>query len=195
MKHYHNLIGEAGRDLEKIVNESDTFVRYHMKHCGHCIAMEEEWDKLVKEMSHHGLVLVNIEQSGLSYVPEHLKKGIEGFPTMIAYAKGGVDRAEYKGERTAKEMKKWLYDMRRGKFSKPTGKHDDEKGDDERMYFSDAYGGSVKSKSKSRTLKHIGGSRKHKHTNKKGGKHANKHANKHTNKKGGKQTRKAARKH
>ena len=104
---HHDLVGEAGKKLADIVKKAPTFVRYHMNGCGHCIAMEKEWDKLTKA-GHKGIEFVNVEQSALSHIPEHLKEGVSGFPTLISYAKGGVDRIEHQGERTADAMGKWL---------------------------------------------------------------------------------------
>lgn len=110
---YHDLVGEAGKKLESIVKKSPTFVRYHMKNCGHCVAMEGEWKKLAKDVARDkrmNVDLVNLEQSGLAHVPEHLKKNIVGFPTLVSYAKGGLKREEYNGERLADSMKGWLAD-------------------------------------------------------------------------------------
>lgn len=104
---HHDLVGESGKKLAEIVKKAPTFVRYHMEGCGHCVAMEKEWDKLTKA-GHKGIEFVNVEQSALSHIPEHLKEGVSGFPTLISYAKGGVGRIEHKGERTADAMGKWL---------------------------------------------------------------------------------------
>ena len=106
MRH-HDLVGESGKELAKIVEEGPTFVRYHMPGCGHCIAMEKDWDEL-RNAGHKGIEFVNVESSALAHVPEHLKQGIDGFPMLISYAKGGADRIEYTGERTAKGMEEWL---------------------------------------------------------------------------------------
>ena len=104
---HHDLIGESGKELAKIVEEGPTFVRYHMPGCGHCIAMEKDWDEL-RNAGHKGIEFVNVESSALAHVPEHLKQGIDGFPMLVSYAKGGADRIEYTGERSAKGMEEWL---------------------------------------------------------------------------------------
>lgn len=111
MKTYHDLRGESGKEFAEIANQFPTFVRYHMNNCGHCIAMEKEWDTLSKDISkdkNMDIHLVNLEQSGLDYVPDHLKKDIIGFPTLVLYDKDGKNRSEYQGERTADAMKEWL---------------------------------------------------------------------------------------
>ena len=108
---HHDLVGEAGKKFEEVAKRSPTFVRYHMTHCGHCIAMKGEWDKLVKDVEKDkkmNVELVNLEQSALEHVPDHLKKDIVGFPTLVSYGKGGVNREEYQGERKADSMKEWL---------------------------------------------------------------------------------------
>lgn len=145
--HHHDLIGESGKKLEDIVKRSPTFVRYHMTHCGHCIAMANDWKKLVKEGKKSGLEFVNVEQSALQHIPEHLKKNVSGFPTLVSYAKGGVDRMDYEGERTAESMKNWLKEIRRGDWSKPT----DSKGEGSRMYLGNTYGGARRSRKMNKT--------------------------------------------
>ena len=117
MRH-HDLVGESGKELAKIVEEGPTFVRYHMPGCGHCIAMEKDWDEL-RNAGHKGIEFVNVESSALSHVPEHLKQGIDGFPMLVSYAKGGADRIEYNGERTAKGMEEWLKEH--GRIGKQLG--------------------------------------------------------------------------
>ena len=117
MRH-HDLVGESGKELAKIVEEGPTFVRYHMPGCGHCIAMEKDWDEL-RNAGHKGIEFVNVESSALAHVPEHLKQGIDGFPMLVSYAKGGADRLEYSGERTAKGMAEWLKEH--GRIGKQLG--------------------------------------------------------------------------
>lgn len=117
MRH-HDLVGESGKELAKIVDEGPTFVRYHMPGCGHCIAMEKDWDEL-RNAGHKGIEFVNVESSALAHVPEHLKQGIDGFPMLVSYAKGGADRIEYTGERTAKGMEEWLKEH--GRIGKQLG--------------------------------------------------------------------------
>lgn len=117
MRH-HDLVGESGKELAKIVDEGPTFVRYHMPGCGHCIAMEKDWDEL-RNAGHKGIEFVNVESSALAHVPEHLKQGIDGFPMLVSYAKGGTDRIEYTGERTAKGMEEWLKEH--GRIGKQLG--------------------------------------------------------------------------
>lgn len=142
--HHHDLIGETGKKLVDIVKHSPSFVRYHMTGCGHCIAMENDWKKLVKEGKESGLAFVNVEQSALQHIPEHLKKNVSGFPTLVSYAKGGVDRMDYEGERTAESMKNWLKEIRRGDWSKPTGS----KGEGSRLYLGNSYGGGTRRRSR-----------------------------------------------
>ena len=106
MRH-HDLVGESGKELAKIVEEGPTFVRYHMPGCGHCIAMEKDWDEL-RNAGHKGIEFVNVESSALAHVPEHLKQGYRWFQMLISYAKGGADRIEYTGEHMRKEWKSGL---------------------------------------------------------------------------------------
>lgn len=115
---HHNLVGESGKELAKIVESVPTFVRYHMPGCGHCIAMEKDWDKL-RNAGHEGIEFVNVESSALAHIPDHLKEGVEGFPTLISYAKDGTGRLEYKGERTAEAMEDWLKEH--GRIGKQSG--------------------------------------------------------------------------
>ena len=152
MRH-HDLVGESGKELAKIVEEGPTFVRYHMPGCGHCIAMEKDWDEL-RNAGHKGIEFVNVESSALAHVPEHLKQGIDGFPMLISYAKGGADRIEYTGERTAKGMEEWLKEH--GRIGKQLG-------------------GARRSR-----RHHKAGRRSRKHTRRTRGKYSRRHSRKHS---------------
>jgi len=154
MRH-HDLVGESGKELAKIVEQGPTFVRYHMPGCSHCIAMEKDWDKL-RNAGHKGIVFVNVESSALAHIPEHLKEGVDGFPMLISYAKGGSDRLEYQGERTAEGMEKWLKEHGR---------------------IENQLGGARRSRRHHRSSRHSRHSRKH--TRRTRGRHSSKHRRTH----------------
>jgi thiol-disulfide isomerase/thioredoxin len=111
MSNYHNY-GEndsKASELDKLVKNKPVFARYHMTGCGHCVAMESEWDKLVNDMKNQkNIDIVNVEESSRSNISDELTKGISGFPTLVLYTKGGKNRVDYNGERTADGMKAWL---------------------------------------------------------------------------------------
>lgn len=96
--------------LNELVKQKPTFVRYHMNGCGHCVAMEEEWNKFVKEMSNQqNINIVNIEKSAAdSGVSPDLTSKVEGYPTLILYTNNGKKQTMYEGERNADAFKSWL---------------------------------------------------------------------------------------
>uniref|UniRef100_A0A6C0CNJ7 Thioredoxin domain-containing protein n=1 Tax=viral metagenome TaxID=1070528 RepID=A0A6C0CNJ7_9ZZZZ len=80
--------------------------------CGHCVAMQEEWNKLTLSVKNIILLDIgdnyeeNVNQINTQYGTD-LK--YEGFPTIFKLKKKNGPIEYYKNERKAVNMKKWLY--------------------------------------------------------------------------------------
>ena len=79
--------------------------------CGHCINMQSEWDRLKSIVK---IPLVDIGENHDTHVQEfnrlhHTDLVFNGFPTIFKLMKDGKPVQYYTGERSYKQMKKWLY--------------------------------------------------------------------------------------
>ena len=87
------------------------FARIHHPSCGHCKAMEGEWDKFEKQIKNNytgdaGIFNVHANAAAQSSHPSINK--VEGFPTLIALIN---DKPKiYEGERNAENMLKFCTD-------------------------------------------------------------------------------------
>ena len=102
-------INDNPEQLNDLVKNKPTFVRYHMNGCGHCVAMEEEWKKFLNNMSDRDNInIVNVEQSVMDKISQVLTSSVQGFPTLLLYTNNGNKQTQYNGERTAEAFKSWL---------------------------------------------------------------------------------------
>ena len=83
--------------------------------CGHCINMQADWDKLKEEIrKEYAIELVDIsdnhqekvDATNLMYKTD-LK--FSGFPTIFKIIKKHTPVQYYQGDRSKKDMKKWLF--------------------------------------------------------------------------------------
>ena len=85
-----------------------TLHQYNLSHfqCGHCQALQPEWDKLPGIMKSR----VNIAKIDATKNQQMAQKfRIKGFPTMYLMERGNKESpVTYEGERTAKAMSDWL---------------------------------------------------------------------------------------
>lgn len=119
-RNYYDLKGPAGRVLEGLTKKAHTVVRYHMIGCHFCELMQSEWNKFKDMMKDkRNVIVVDVERSALDFIPDHLKQNVSGFPTIISYARGGVKRSVYEGERIAENLKGWVSALYREDLMKP----------------------------------------------------------------------------
>jgi hypothetical protein len=84
--------------------------------CGHCINMQEDWDKLTKEVQkeHKDIELLDISENHQANV-DSLNKTFQtdlkfsGFPTIFKIMKKNAPVHYYQGDRSTQDMKKWLF--------------------------------------------------------------------------------------
>jgi len=109
---FHDLRDKDGAKFSKLVSEKPSLVRFHADYCGHCKAMEPEWDKVKDRISNiDKLQVVDVENSAMENVPNHLKQGIDGYPTIRAYSNKGKDIHSYSGPRDADTIVPWFRSM------------------------------------------------------------------------------------
>ena len=89
------LEGFGNKDFKK-----KTFVFFKMNGCGHCKAMQSEWDKFVSKhnASSTGVKTAVVESNSS---PELVKKfNVQGFPTLLMIKDNAIVKS-FEGERTA----------------------------------------------------------------------------------------------
>ena len=79
------------------------FVKFYSKHCGACVAMEQEWNKFTKQMKQYqgNVAIAEIETKQLNYI--YGFNQVVLVPTIVLLNKGEIVD-EYHLPRTAKSM-------------------------------------------------------------------------------------------
>ena len=84
--------------------------------CGHCINMQDDWDKLKEEVKKENqkIELLDISENHQANV-DILNKMYQtdlkfsGFPTIFKIIKQNTPVRYYQGDRSTQDMKKWLF--------------------------------------------------------------------------------------
>ena len=109
--------------LVDLIRKGPSVVRYHMNGCGHCVAMEDEWHKLINALKNKAIVIVDLEASALNpkIVEKDIREKVVGFPTIITYL-DGKQKDEYQGDRNKDDIMKWLNTIHGGALEMSGGK-------------------------------------------------------------------------
>lgn len=95
-----------------LAEKSDVFAKYYSPSCGHCTAMEKDWNQMTEHFkdkkSKKELIIASIDP----YALEALKKSkifskVNGFPS-IHYLCNGQPKHTYNGNRSKDDMIQWL---------------------------------------------------------------------------------------
>jgi thiol-disulfide isomerase/thioredoxin len=109
---FHDLRNGDGSKLQKLVADKDSLVRFHADYCGHCKAMEPEWEKVKDRVADmKNMQVIDVEDSAVKHVPSHLKEGVDGYPTIRALTNKGKTVYSYSGPREADTIVPWLKSM------------------------------------------------------------------------------------
>ena len=87
-KKYYSFTGGSNnkyKSLKKLINNGLSVVRYHSNYCGHCIAMKEEWEKLINALNGKKIIIVDLEAKTINtdFVPDEYTNKIQGYPTIV----------------------------------------------------------------------------------------------------------------
>ena len=95
------------------VKKQDAFVKYFSPTCPACIAMEEEWDNMCKDIDEKyntDLILAQMDPTGMKELEaSDIYTDIEYVPTIIIL-KNGKKHKEYNGNKSKEDMIKYLLD-------------------------------------------------------------------------------------
>lgn len=91
-------------EVKSAIQAGNVLVWFYFPGCGHCEAMDSEWDKLVAMK--HDYATLAIDGSQTDPVTEELKKqaNVTAYPSIVFFEKGG-QRSDYsQTDRTAIKM-------------------------------------------------------------------------------------------
>ena len=109
---FHDLRNKDGAKLAKLVSEKPSLVRFHADYCGHCKAMNPEWEKVKSKVAGlNNMQVIDVEHSAVGHVPSHLKEGVDGYPTIRALTNKGKESYSYSGPREADAIVPWFRSM------------------------------------------------------------------------------------
>ena len=106
---FYLLTGENKKQVNEVIQSSPNLtILYYWNMCGHCAALKPTWDKVCKKYNKaNDCDILNVEVSHIKNLKAKYKKGVNGFPTIVKY-KGGEKISEYNGERTLKNISKFV---------------------------------------------------------------------------------------
>jgi thiol-disulfide isomerase/thioredoxin len=95
------------------VKKQDAFVKYFSPTCPACIAMEEEWDDMCKDIDEKyntDLILAQMDPTGMKELESSdVYTDVEFVPTIVIL-KNGKKHKEYNGNKNKEDMIKYLLD-------------------------------------------------------------------------------------
>jgi thiol-disulfide isomerase/thioredoxin len=106
---FYLLTGENKKEVNEVIQKSPNLtILFYWNMCGHCAALKPTWDKVCKKYNKaNDCDVLNVEVSHIKNLKAKYKKGVNGFPTFAKY-KNGKKLGEYNGERTFKDISKFV---------------------------------------------------------------------------------------
>jgi thioredoxin-like negative regulator of GroEL len=101
--HVNNM--NSVNEYNKMIKSKPCMVLYYMTKCGHCIALEPEWNKLeniMKNKNNNNVFLAKVNSNYLPYVES--TKDILGFPSILYLHKNGEKKTEFQEKREYKYL-------------------------------------------------------------------------------------------
>ena len=117
MKIYKSADGVA--KLIPLLSKKHCFVKFHAKWCGHCKAMQKDWDKMIESFKKDTyleiydytgddeVIIAEIDSDDMTDVPSSIKSKIRGYPTILELQDGEIV-SEYSGDRTHNDLYIWI---------------------------------------------------------------------------------------
>jgi thiol-disulfide isomerase/thioredoxin len=106
---FYLLTSENKKSVNDIIKTSPNItILFYWNMCGHCTALKPTWDKVCnKYKKDNNCNILNVELAEIKNLKANYKKGVNGFPTIAKY-KNGKKIGEYNGERTLKDINKFV---------------------------------------------------------------------------------------
>jgi len=108
-----NVNGETADLFSNLAKTTTVFAKYYSPTCPACIAMNEEWQNMEKEVSRHDayngdIIIAQIDPSGMKKLASTtIYSDVQYVPTIVVLENGNK-KQEYNEERTADKMISFL---------------------------------------------------------------------------------------
>ena len=95
--------------LQEFLSEINTpsLLRVYSNNCGHCRAMENDWEKLKKLLTEKNydddMNIIDVESSYSNRLPDNISSTVIGYPTILALQNGNIVK-DYEGTRKSNDM-------------------------------------------------------------------------------------------
>jgi len=95
-----------------ITNAMPSFVKLYSPTCGHCVAMQKSWDGLKNNsaLKNYNMAVIEVHANELGKINSPAMSVNGGFPTIRKVLKSGKLGKDYDGNRTTKDMVKFIKD-------------------------------------------------------------------------------------
>jgi len=91
-------------------NAMPSFVKLYSPSCGHCVAMQKDWDNLNNnpELKKYNMAIIEVHKDELDKINSPAMSVNGGFPTIRKVLKNGKLGKDYNGDRSTKDMVKFI---------------------------------------------------------------------------------------
>ena len=95
-----------------ITNAMPSFVKLYSPSCGHCVAMQKAWDSLKNNpaLKNYNMAVIEVHANELDKINSPAMSVNGGFPTIRKVLKMGKLGKDYNGDRSTKDMVKFIQD-------------------------------------------------------------------------------------
>jgi hypothetical protein len=129
-----------------------SFVKLYSPTCGHCVTMQKAWDGLKNNpaLENYNMAVIEVHANELSKINSPAMSVNGGFPTIRKVLKSGKLGKDYDGNRTTKDMVKFIKDEFKETLTKrkTTNKNRNTKTNIRRRTIKRSKNKSIRSKSK-----------------------------------------------
>jgi hypothetical protein len=95
-----------------LTNAMPSFVKLYSPNCGHCVAMQKSWNNLKHnpELKKYNMAVIEVHANELDKINSPAMSVNGGFPTIRKVLKNGKLGKDYNGDRSTKDMVKFIQD-------------------------------------------------------------------------------------
>lgn len=95
---------------DKLIETMPAFVKIHSPNCGHCVNMKEAWDELENsaDIKNYDIAIIEVHEGATNNITSPSGKIDQGLPTIRAVKLNGKKWKEYEGDRSVKDMVKFI---------------------------------------------------------------------------------------